>query len=331
MKIKLPLMIASVFALAACSGGSGHWGEGNNNNNGTEDGGTGFGNNGDAGFSNNGGDGGSTSSGPPIIYAHSDTELYSLNPNTNAITDIGPFSDGSSNLSAITDLAVDGNGEVWVNTESAIYKAMLPNGTGTVQLTQVATIALATGQYFYALGFATAGVLEANETLVAGDNKGELYAIAQNGSTTDLGSFGTDSSGNPYQLSGDLVFFLVNGQPRGLATVRSCQKGGSCSTSNDILAEIDVAAMSAAYSSKTPGNLKKQFLGSGTGYGRLFGVGAWNDKVYAFSRVSGTTPARLLTIDSTGKGTLVQSFSQITAGWSGAGVTTKAQVTVLPN
>ncbi len=325
--IKLPLVSMTAFALLACSGTGGHFGDGNS---GTGDGG-GFGNGGDASFGNTGDGGGGTSSGPPLIYAHSDTELYSLDPNTNGITDIGPFEDGSGTLGAITDLAVDGSGDVWVNTESAIYKATLPSGTGAVKLTQVATIALASGQYFYALGFATAGVLGSGETLVAGDNKGELYAIEQNGSTTDLGSFGTDSYGNPYELSGDIMFFLVNGQPRGLATVRSCQKGGSCSTSNDILAEIDVAAMQNAYKTKTPANLDKQFLGSGTGYGRLFGVGAWNDKVYAFSRASGTTPARLLTIDSTGKGTLVQSFSQITAGWSGAGVTTKAQVTVLPN
>jgi hypothetical protein len=315
---------ANKFDTGTGSGGDG----GSSGSSGQGDGGSSFGGGSDASL-NGGGDGASGSSAP-LIYAHSDTELYSLDPNTNAITDIGPFDDGTGNLAPVTDLAVNANDEVWVNTEAAIYKATLPSGTGTVKLTLVSKIAAASSQYFYALGFAPAGVLDTNETLVAGDNKGELYAIATNGATTDLGSFGTNSSGNPYELSGDLVFFMVNNQPRGLATIRSCQKGGSCSTSNDILAEIDVAAMSAAYQSKKPGNLKKQLLGSGTGFGHLYGVGAWNDKVYAFSRVSGSTAAQLVTIDSTGKGTLVQSFSQITAGWSGAGVTTKANVTVLP-
>lgn len=323
-------------AVGACSAankfdtGPGGGGGGDGGSGGQGDGGSTFGGGSDASFGGSNGADASNGSSAPLIYAHTDTELYSLDPGTNAITDIGPFDDGTGNLAPVTDLAVNANDEVWVNTEAAIYKATLPSGTGTVKLTLVSKIAAASGQYFYALGFAPAGVLDTNETLVAGDNKGELYAVATNGATTDLGSFGTNSSGNPYELSGDLVFFIVNNQPRGLATIRSCQKGGSCTTSNDILAEIDVAAMTAAYQSKTPGNLKKQLLGSGTGFGHLYGVGAWNDKVYAFSRVSSSTAAQLVTIDSTGKGTLVQSFSQITAGWSGAGVTTKANVTVLP-
>ncbi len=130
-----------------------------------------------------------------------------------------------------------------------------------------------------------------------------------------------------------MLFYEQNGAVRGLATVRSCSKSGSCTSTNDILAEIDVAAMSTAYQTHTPAaTLKKQFLGSGTGFGRLFGIGAWNDAVYAFSRASGSSPAELITIDGSGNGTAVQSFGNISSGWSGAGVTTKAPVTVLaPN
>ena len=72
----------------------------------------------------------------------------------------------------------------------------------------------------------------------------------------------------------------------------------------------------------------------GTGYGRLFGIGAWEQNVYAFSRASGSgstgTPAMLLQIGSNGSATVLQQFSSITAGWSGAGVTTTATITVLP-
>jgi hypothetical protein len=299
-------------------------------------GGNGFGVHDDGGGDGGGtfggpGDGGTQGNGAAVIYAHSDTELYSMDPATQAITDIGPFDDGTSSTPVITDLAVDAQGNVWVNSESAIYRAAVPTSPGPVTLSLVSQIALASSQKFYALGFAPAGVLGSNETLVAGDNQGVLYAVETNGATTELGSFGTDGSGNPYELSGDVVFYTQNGTARGLATVRSCQKGGSCSTSNDVLAEIDVAAMSAAYANKTPAaSLKKQFLGGGTGYGRLFGVGAWNDAVYAFARASSGTPAELVRIDGTGKGTVIQQFSQITAGWSGAGVTTSAPVTVLP-
>jgi hypothetical protein len=285
----------------------------------------------DGGYSLNG-DGGSMASGASVIYAHSDTELYSLDPTTSVMIDIGPFDDGSGNLSAITDLAVNGTGDVWVNSESAIYRATLPNGQGPVTLSLVANIALGSGQYFYALGFAPAGVLGTGETLVAGDNNGVLYAIETNGQTTELGSFGTNSSGSTYELSGDVMFFMQSGTPRGLATVRTCGKSGTCDTTNDILAEINVPAMTTAYQTKTvAASLTKQLLGSGTGYGRLFGIGAWNNQVFAFSRTSGDTPAQLIAIDGTGTGQVVQSFAQITGGWSGAGVTTTATVTILPN
>jgi hypothetical protein len=324
--MKRVLFLTAIVALGGCA--VAHDGFGNGNGNGTTgtggDGGTSFGGNGSGG-------GGGGSGGAAVIYAHSDTELYSMDPSTQAITDIGAFDDGSSSTPVITDLAVDGQGNVWVNSESAIYRASIPSSPGTVKITLVSKISLKQSQKFYALGFAPAGVLGSGETLVAGDNYGVLYAVESDGGTTELGSFGTDGSGNPYELSGDVVFYTQNGTARGLATVRSCQKSGSCSTSNDILAEIDVAAMSAAYASKTPASsLKKQLLGSGTGYGRLFGVGAWNDSVYAFARASSGTPAELVRIDGSGHGTVLQTFGQISAGWSGAGVTTAAPITVLP-
>ena len=279
-------------------------------------------------------DGGGPTTGtskPTLIYAHSDGELFSMDPATQKITDIGPFDAGNGTSPTITDLAINVDGEIWVNSEFAIYKAKLPTGTGPVQLTKVTNIAVKTGQRFYALAFTPAGVLGATEKLVAGDNAGELYAIESNGTTTDLGAFGTDAKANTYQLSGDLVFYLQNGKARGLATVRLCDPNVPCgSTFNDMLVEVDVTAMSAAFASKTPGNLKKQFLGSGSGYGRLYGIGAWNHSVYAFERMGSTTPAQLIIIGPDGKGTPIKTFPGLTAGWSGAGVTTAATVTILP-
>ncbi len=277
----------------------------------------------DAGFkpgTDGGGD--NDGGGPALIYAHTDSELYTLDPNSHAVTDIGPFSLGS-NTPTITDLAVNAKGDVWVNSETAIYTAAVPTAPGPVPLTLVANIA-AKSQYFYALGFAPANVLDATETLVAGDSNGALWAVATDGTTTELGTFGST-----YELSGDIVFYTQNGVARGIATIRSCPKG-TCTTTNDLLAEIDVAAMTAAYQSKTPGSLLKQLIGSGTGYGRLFGVGAWNSSVYAFSREASGSPAELVEIGSNGTGTVLQQFGTITSGWSGAGVTTTAPVSVLP-
>jgi hypothetical protein len=321
-------MLACLMLTGCASAHGGFGNEGDSGPTTTND--AGFVTNKDGGTIPSGDSGAPTNSGPAVIYAHTDTELYTLDPTTQAITDIGAFNAGSS-TPVITDLAVDANGDVWVNSESAIYRAAVPASPGPVALTLVSQIAVKTGQKFYALGFATAGVLGTGETLVAGDSLGVLYAIETNGTTTQLGSFGTDTKGNAYELSGDIVFYEQNGTPRGLATIRSCPSG-SCSTTNDLLAEIDVAAMTKAYQSKTPAaTLKKQLIGGGTGFGRLFGVGAWNDSVYAFSRSASSTAAQLVEINATGTGISLKTFSSISAGWSGAGVTTKAPITVLPN
>ncbi|MGH7295110.1 MAG: hypothetical protein ACRELB_09265, partial [Polyangiaceae bacterium] len=276
------------------------------------------------------GTGSSGGGGQPLIYAHTDAELYSMDPTSHQITDIGPFSDGSGSTPVITDLAVDGNDNVWVNSETAIYKALLPaSGTGAVSLTLQTS--LPSGTRFYALGFAPAGMLETGESLIAGDSSGSLYYVDASGASAtpqNLGNFGTAPGGGTYELSGDVVFYTLNGTPRGLATVRSCTS--SCSTTDDYLVEIDVAAMQSAFQSKSPAAslLKTKIGSSGTGYGRLFGVGAWGNSVYAFARAgsSGNPPAQLVQVQGSGAGSVLQTFSNITAGWSGAGVTTKAQV-----
>jgi hypothetical protein len=249
-----------------------------------------------------------------------------MDPTSNQVKDIGPFSDGSGSTPTITDLAVDASGNVFVNSETAIYRATIPSsGSGTVSI--ALDTQLQTGTKFYALGFTPAGTLESGESLIAGDSDGNLYYIPQTGTSVvpqNLGGFG----GN-WELSGDVVFYSSGGSTIGLATIRECDP--SCDTKNDSLAEIDVAALKQAYTSQTPSTaLLKQILGSGTGYGDLFGIGAWGNSVYAFSREqSSGTPAQLVQIGSSGTGTSLQSFTNITSGWSGAGVTTAAPVTIL--
>jgi hypothetical protein len=292
-----------------------------------------------------GGDGGVVTT----IYAHTDTTLYTLNPQTNAITLIGNFAGTSDagNDSTITDLAVNAAGDVYVNSESVIYKAALPtNPPGTVSLTKIATIALKTGQKFYALAFTPAGSLATNEVLVGGDIYGELYAIdTSNGSTKDLGNFGADPSHSGYNfaLSGDLVFYMdAKNNPTGLATVRPCKPGTTtCITSSDYLVSVDMTALATAYTTTAGASLKKAVFGgtstsdgTGTNYGDLFGLGAWEGSVFAFARKTSTNPTPLLLSISptTGAGTVVSSSFNFTNGWSGAGVTTSVTITVpLPN
>jgi hypothetical protein len=285
------------------------------------------------------------------IYAHSDDTLYSMDPQTKATTLIGTFSGtgGTSTDKAITDLAVDANGDVYVNTESVVYKAALlykaalpATPPGTVALTKLA--ALQTSNRFYALAFAPAGALDPSaETLIGGDGSGELWAIdTTTGATTDLGHFGNDpsKSGNVFALSGDLVFYTdASSKATGLATIRSCgSNGGSCG--KDYLAGVDMTALAGAYASKTPAASLLAGIyggstsgpGSGTGYADVFGLGAWQGNVFGFTRHTSASPPTLVLIDTTsGAGSQVATFTfPNNNGWSGAGVTTKVTVSV-PN
>lgn len=285
--------------------------------------------------------GGGTTTVTSIIYANTDDSLYELDPSNDDLTLVGSFDGANGN---VTDCAVNADGDVYVNTADTIYKATLPaSGKGKVTLDKVATIAKDTSnQRFYALAFAPAGVLGAGEGLVGGDGDGKLWSIdPQSGATKSLGSFGRDGSTATFGLSGDLVFYVdANGKPTGLATIRSC-KGTTCTTTNDYLAGIDMTALATAFTSGKPASSLLSGIyggsssgkGSGVGEGELFGLGAWEGKVYGFQRASAAASGNpeLLSVDTkTGRGkTLPKSFT-FTNGWSGACVSTKVSVTVAP-
>jgi len=324
--------------------------------------GSGFGHGGHGGFAPGGGDQGGdgglalngdssqggSSSMTTSIYANSDTALYTVDPASKAVTLVGQFEGigGGTGDDAVTDLAVNAEGEVYVNTETVVYKVTLPASGGPVPLTRVATIATSGSQYFYALAFAPPGVLGAGETLVGGDGNGEVWSIDPvSGATQDLGNFGPvlGDSRHIFGVSGDIVFYLdSSSMPTGLATIRSCDSSGTCTETDDYLAGIDMTALANAYTSHTPaasllGGLyggSSTSTGSGTGYGKLFGLGAWGGEVYAFARAgsSGSPPPQLVLIDTTtGLGTVAPSSSGFSSGgWSGAGVSTRASVTVPP-
>jgi hypothetical protein len=328
----IAVVVIGAASASACAVGT-HDPSGSGTNDGLQtDGGTGD----DSGLSVDGT--GSGTDGTPVIYAHSDDSLYAMDPSTKSVTLIGQFTGGTGGM---TDCAVDGNGNLFINSTSAVYAATLPaGGKGSVAL--ALKTSLPTGSKFYALGFTPAGVLEADrETLIAGDGSGDLYWIDTTGPSTTpvkLGIFGPWLSGDPgpgrsgdlWTLSGDILFYMDGSTPRGLATLRSCYStSGStstkCENTNDVFAEIDMTALKTAFDTKSPTNVRKRIIGSGSGVGSLFGAGAWDDKFYAFSR----SPAQLVQFDSTGASTVINEFPSITNGWSGACVTTKAKITVI--
>jgi hypothetical protein len=221
-----------------------------------------------------------------------------------------------------------------------------------VALTSVATIAAGKDQSFYALGFTPANALGAGtgEVLIGGDGNGELWAIdTSSGATKDLGGFGADpnNASGTLGLSGDVVFYISNGKPTGLATIRSCttsSKGStSCSGSSDYLAGIDMTALATAYTSGSPaatlnagiyGSPTPSATGPGTGFGDVFGLGVWGGNVYGFTRGAGSTNPSLISIATTGassgQGTVVPTTISLSSGWAGAGVTSSVTVTVAP-
>jgi hypothetical protein len=279
------------------------------------------------------------------VYAHTDTTLYSLNVTSLAVTEIGAFTGlgGKSGDDSITDLAVNAAGEVFVNSETVVYRAALPSGgTGSVALTQVATIAVGSGQDFYALAFTPKDALGAGtgEVLIGGDENGVLWAIDQSsGATKNLGSFGANPSDatQTMELSGDVVFYTNAGKATGLATVRSCTT--KCNGATDYLVGIDMTALASAYSSGTPaatlnagfyGAASSSDTGPGIGYKEVFGLGAWNGSVFGFTHES---PITLLTIGTSGSSAGVGAVAPgntSSSGWAGAGVTSSVTVTIAP-
>jgi len=277
------------------------------------------------------------------VYANTDKDLWQMDPLTKSVTRIGAFvnADGSAFTETMTDVAVNLENKLWGCSIGKVYELSLPPTIpGDVRVTPRVTIPF--GTRIYALAIAPKGVLGAGEELVGGDAAGDLHWLPASGSPVKLGGFGTVGAGDPglgtagnvWQLSGDIAFFPGDGAPIGLATIRPCDRAGdptTCKTGNDVLVEIDVAAMSTKSGTA---NLKKRFIGTaGTGYGRLYGVGAWGDKVYAFQRVTTTTTgttALLVEVSlADGRGTTIRDFPDIAAarnGWSGAGVTTGAKV-----
>lgn len=361
--------ILAVLGTSACSSGTKGGGTGGN------DAGTILGNDGSVGGDSGGGgfetggetglvfEGGSIDAGGGTtvdkIYASTDSSLYQMDPMTNAVSLIGAFSgNGTGSGTSITDVAVDGEGDLFVNSETVLYKAALPaGGTGSVVLTSVGTIATGT-QKFFALAFTPSGLLETGaESLVAGDDQGNIYLIpnatTSPGTPVALGGFGKYVSGDPtgtapykgdtpdhWELSGDIVFWTDSSSTvHGVATlclayadVYKSTTTYPCAADNDVLAEIDIAALQTK---SATASLRKGFFGTtGTKFGKIFGAGAWGDKVYGFTlgeaaKDGGTaTPAQLISIDSTGVGTSLQTFASISDGWTGAGVSTKAVVTL---
>lgn len=238
-----------------------------------------------------------------VVYAHSETVLYEVNPRTNALRRVGTFTfpSGDRNNHSMNDLAVDADGIVVGNTQDALYRI----DPDTARCTLIRT--LPDGN-FVGLTYLSSGSIAGvpGEVLVGGASDGTYWRIdPTTGRSTSLGRLRVRSgpgAGN-YDLSGDIVSTAAGT----FATVR---RDNAASDAHDLLAQMN------------PANGELTVIGN-TGADRIFGLAYYRNTLYGFTR-----DGEFVRIDvRTGAGTVV---SMPTMQFYGAGVTTTVPIEAPP-
>ncbi len=272
-----------------------------------------------------------------VLYAHDNTTLFELDPeNLKApLKTIGNFDciGGQNQPTSMTDIAIDKTGKVYGVSQVAAYPMSIQGAT--VHCEDVWP--LPQNSKFFGLSFAPENTVAAEETLVAANDAGEIYAISKTGQPTILGNFGKDSNNKPYSLSGDIVFLSNNGSPLGFATVRVCPTSGSCTTIPDTLVQVDLAKLKLGNTTSVVKSVRG-VLKQGSSctnstpppsLGSMYGVAAYKDQIFGFSHQGG-----IVQINNGNATVCLVSVPQVAAAdilFSGAGVTTVASVIPPPN
>lgn len=249
----------------------------------------------DADNNGGGGGGGSGGNGSYLVYAHSDTVLYTIDLSSSSLVKVGDFNappaQGGSSPDVITDLAVAPSGTIYAISNTALYTADSTDG----HVSKVGSLSTC-GQRGVALTTTPDG------RLWMGDYMGNICEIDISGQSPVVKAPVMMQGG--FALSGDVVG-IGNGTVFG-----SAYKLSDSSTQNDnILVKVDV----------TTGAVTQ--LGP-TGYPKLFGVAFQENKVFGFTH-DGT--GRVITIDTNnGAGTMFGTFMDPSTNhgisFSGAGV-----------
>jgi hypothetical protein len=236
-----------------------------------------------------------------LVYAHSDTVLYTIDLGAKTLVKVGNFNappaSGGTSPDVITDLAVAPNGTIYVISETALYTASSADG----HVTKVGSLSTC-GQKGVALTTTSDG------RIWMGDYMGAICQIDISGAAPVVKAPVMMQGG--LALSGDMVG-IGNGTIFGSAYKLSDQ-----STQNDnLLVTVDV----------TTGAVTQ--VGA-TGYPKLFGVAFQQNQVFGFTH-DGT--GRVVTIDTmTGAGTMFGTFMDpaTSKGISFAGAGVSSLVTI---
>ncbi len=233
--------------------------------------------------------------GMTVVYAHSDTVLYSVDPASRSVRMVGTFrfpTDGNNH--AMTDLAVNADGEITGVTQNALYRI----DPMTAECTLIRMLPSTNTRVFVGLSWVPVGVLDpAREVLVGGATDGTLWRIdPDTGRTTAAGSL---PSG--WGISGDFVSIA------GANTYATVRRTTGTSTGDTLV--------TLRWNSATSVSMAQ--TGVVAGFQSIYGLGYWRSTLYGFTRAG-----KLITINITnGVGTEV---SMPAMQFSGAGVTTVA-------
>lgn len=212
------------------------------------DGGGGGGGGGGPGFGEGGVQEAAAGDLPAIVWGHSDTTLYKLDPNTKAVTVVGDF----KGCTKVTDLAVDKKGVMFVTTQDGLYSVNADTVTCTL---------IKKDTYPNSLSFVPEGTVDANdETLVGYVDDVYVRIDRATGVITNIGTLkgpsGVVSSGDIVSVKGGTTYLTV--------------KGGTACTKSDCLVEVD----------PTTGKMVHDW---GTiGFSKVFGLAFWAGTVYGF-------------------------------------------------
>jgi hypothetical protein len=182
---------------------------------------------------------------PPVtvVYGHSATTLFQLDPVTKAVTVVGDFDCSNQ----VTDLAIDENNAAFVTSFGGFFSLDLATAKCSL---------IASGSYPNSLSFVPKGTLDPNEEALVGYSGGEYVRIDRTtGGITTIGSIG-----GGYISSGDIV------SVKGGGTFLTALKVGC----EDCLLQVDPATGQVV-----------QDYGS-LGFGRVYGIAFWGGAVYGF-------------------------------------------------
>lgn len=270
---------------------------------------------------------GTAPSGAPLLYAHTDTTLFQLDPQDigGAVTTVGDFDcvGKTGPAKTMTDIAVGKDGKLYGVSEGAAFPLTLQGSTVHCDTTWTLP-----QTRFYGLTVAPENTLGPEEVLIGADGEGGLYQIdSTSGTPTQVGTLGVDPKTKlPWALSGDIVFVANAGNPIGFATVRTCPPGKACATV-DTLIEVDVKLIKPGKQS-TMKSVRGDVVRGGwctntsspASFGSLFGIVAYKGSVYGFSRAGDVVEIH------NGDGSACLVSSDTARKYAGAGITTIAPV-----